>query len=560
MFGRSIRFWLLGLFSLLVLTIAVQGTLSMYRISAVNAGVDNLAGHWLPAVKAAKEINVIVARLRINQPRFMTAVSDAERSAIEQDREARLKELDAARKTYSSLVTNDDAQRIFASFSQTWEKFNAMHSTLFAAARAGRADEATALFRGPLQELFRQINGDMDRLVAISETGATQAAAAASESYSTAWFATLVTLVLAIVAGIGAIVFSFVGIVRPIGAITASMGALAGGDTKTEIPFATRKDEIGRMATAVVVFKNNMVRARELEADAAAVKERNDRQRKADMQKLADQFHAAVGGIIDTVSTASREMETAAGTLSKTAEVTQDLSGSVAASSKQASDNVQTVAAAAEEITASVNEISRRIQESSEIAADAVRQAQETDGRINDLSQAAGRIGDVVKLISDIAAQTNLLALNATIEAARAGEAGRGFAVVAQEVKALAAQTGKATEEISAQIAGMQATTQDSVAAMRGISATIGRISEITSTIAAAIHEQGAATEEISRNVQQAAAGTAQVASSITDVSHGANQTGAASSQVLSSAQSLSHESTRLKSEVDKFLSTVRAA
>jgi methyl-accepting chemotaxis protein len=303
-----------------------------------------------------------------------------------------------------------------------------------------------------------------------------------------------------------------------------------------------------------------MVKARELEAEAAALKESNEHQRKTDMKRLADEFQGAVGGIIEAVSTASSEMEAAAGTLKKTAEATQELSGSAATASEQASGNVQSVAAATEEMTQSVNEISRQIQESSVIAAEAVKQAQQTDSSINELSQAASRIGDVVKLISDIASQTNLLALNATIEAARAGEAGRGFAVVATEVKQLAAQTAKATEEIGTQIAGMQATTQDSVAAIGAIGTTIGRISEITSVIAAAIQEQGAATQEISRNVQQAAVGTSQVASNIIDVSRGASQTGSASMQVLSSAQSLSSESKHLKAEVDKFLSTVRAA
>jgi methyl-accepting chemotaxis protein len=232
----------------------------------------------------------------------------------------------------------------------------------------------------------------------------------------------------------------------------------------------------------------------------------------------------------------------------------------VASASEEASSNVQTVASAAEEMSASVSEVGRQVQESSRIAGEAVRQAEKTDARIAQLSQAAGRIGDVVKLITAIAEQTNLLALNATIEAARAGEAGRGFAVVAQEVKALAAQTAKATDEISTQIAGMQTATLESVGAIKEIGATITRISEIATTIAAAVEEQGAATSEIARNVGEAARGTSQVAANIGDVNRGATETGSASTQVLASAQSLSRDSSRLKSELEAFLSTVRAA
>ena len=249
--------------------------------------------------------------------------------------------------------------------------------------------------------------------------------------------------------------------------------------------------------------------------------------------------------------------------------MTEDDSSSVAeatdctlvdASSEAASTNVGSVAAATEEMTGSVNEIARQVQESSKIAAEAVEQTGKTDARIAELSVAASRIGDVVKLITAIAEQTNLLALNATIEAARAGEAGRGFAVVASEVKQLATQTAKATDEIGAQISSMQAATQESVTAIKEISGTIGRMSDIATLIAAAVEEQGAATQEISRNVAQAAHGTAQVATNITDVSRGANDTGMASSRVLSSAQALSRESGRLKSEVEKFVRTVRAA
>jgi methyl-accepting chemotaxis protein len=278
------------------------------------------------------------------------------------------------------------------------------------------------------------------------------------------------------------------------------------------------------------------------------------------MRKLADEFETAVGEIVRTVSSASMELEASATTLTRNAEQTQQLSGRVEAASEEASSNVKSVAAATEEMAASIAEISRQVQESNRIAGEAVKQAEVTDTRINELSKAALRIGDVVNLITTIAEQTNLLALNATIEAARAGESGRGFAVVAQEVKALAAQTAKATNEISSQIAGMQVATQDSVLAIKQIGTTIGRISEIAAMIAASVDQQGGATQEIARNVEQAAQGTSEVATNIVDVNKGARGTGSASAQVLSSAQSLSGESNRLKLEVGRFLDTVRAA
>jgi methyl-accepting chemotaxis protein len=283
-------------------------------------------------------------------------------------------------------------------------------------------------------------------------------------------------------------------------------------------------------------------------------------QRRTEMRKLADEFEAAVGEIVQTVSSASTELEASATTLTRTAEQTQQLSGRVEAASEEASSNVKSVAAATEEMTASIVEISRQVRESNRIAGEAVNQAVVTDARINELSKAALRIGDVVNLITTIAEQTNLLALNATIEAARAGESGRGFAVVAQEVKALAAQTASATKEIGSQIAGMQVATQDSVLAIKQIGATIGRISEIAATIASSVDQQDGATQEIARNVEQAAQGTSEVATNIVDVNRGARETGSASAQVLSSAQSLSGESNRLRLEVGKFLDTVRAA
>jgi methyl-accepting chemotaxis protein len=348
---------------------------------------------------------------------------------------------------------------------------------------------------------------------------------------------------------------------NPLSAMTAAMIELAKGNFAVVLPGLGRPDEIGEIAQAVETFKVNAEQRARDEAEAKIKQDQAAAQRrKADMIKMADDFEGAVGEIVETVSSASTELEASASTLTSTAVRSQELATMVAAASEEASTNVQSVASATEELTSSVNEISRQVQESARMANEAVDQARATNDRVGELSKAAARIGDVVELINTIAGQTNLLALNATIEAARAGEAGRGFAVVASEVKALAEQTAKATGEIGQQIAGIQSATQESVGAIKEISGTIERLSEISSTIAAAVEEQGAATQEISRNVQQAAQGTMQVSSHISDVQHGSSETGSASSQVLSAAQSLSGESNRLKLEVGKFLNSVRAA
>ncbi len=395
-----------------------------------------------------------------------------------------------------------------------------------------------------------------------------QAARVASEARATAiidgafWelmvAAALLTAGLAI--AIGSMLAVIMRVTRPLTTLSIVVQRLADNDTAVEIPEMRRSDELGSMAAALAIFKKNIIDASRLHGEQADHEQRQSQQRKADMVKLANDFEGAVGEIVETVSSASTELEASAGTLTSTAECAQELTTMVAAASEEASTNVQSVASATEEMSSSVNEISRQVQDSARMANEAVDQARNTTNRVSELSKAAARIGDVVELINTIAGQTNLLALNATIEAARAGEAGRGFAVVASEVKALAEQTAKATGEIGQQISGIQAATQESVNAIKEISGTIEKLSEISSTIAAAVEEQGAATQEISRNVQQAAHGTQQVSSHITDVQRGASETGSASSQVLAAAQSLSGDSKRLKLEVGKFLNSVRAA
>ena len=367
-----------------------------------------------------------------------------------------------------------------------------------------------------------------------------------------------IPLIILSVVFLGALVARSIS--RPIVRMTEAMTELANGNVKIVPPGVGRKDEVGAMASAVQVFRDNMIEAERLRTEQTEAEKRASGEKRATLHTFATEFQTAVGNVVDLVSSASTELEAAAQTLTKTAGTTQTLSTNVAGASDQASENMQSVAAATEELAASVGGIMRQVQESSKIAADAVRQAQQTDARMSALSKASARIGEAVKIISAIAEQTNLLALNATIEAARAGDAGKGFAVVAAEVKALASQTAKATDEIGQQIAGIQTATQESVAYSQEINTTINRISEISSMIASAIEEQGAAMQGIARNVQQAASRTAQVASNITEVNRGASETGSASAQVLSSAQGLSTESVRLKSEVEKFLAKVRAA
>ena len=417
-------------------------------------------------------------------------------------------------------------------------------------------DEADALLAGKAGELFAAAKQDLDKLVAIQIKEAKAEYDAAERQYTMiVGFGIGLLLTGLLLAGwLGLQTIRAVG--RPIEQLNGLMAKIAQGEFNSRVA-VERDDEIG------IALRNVQAMQAKLGFDREEQKDTEKRiavQRKLDMQKLANDFEGAVGEIIETVSSASTELEASAGTLTATAVRAQEITTTVAAASEEASTNVQSVASATEEMASSVNEISRQVQESARMAGEAVEQARITNDRVSELSKAAARIGDVVELINTIAGQTNLLALNATIEAARAGEAGRGFAVVASEVKALAEQTAKATGEIGQQITGIQAATQDSVNSIKEISGTIEKLSEISSTIAAAVEEQGAATQEISRNVQQAAQGTQQVSSNITDVQRGASETGSASSQVLSAAQSLSSDSNRLKLEVGKFLDTVRAA
>ena len=365
--------------------------------------------------------------------------------------------------------------------------------------------------------------------------------------------------ILTATAAAGLAIYIGRSISRPIATLCGTMRILTGGDTAVTIPFTTWRHETGEIAKAIDVFKQNIVRA-----DRLVSEQRAERETKATRQTAIEghiaTFESRVRGTLSMLASAATEMRVTSQSMSATAKETSDRATTVAEAAEQASDNVRTVATATEELSSSAAEIGRQVDRSTKIAGEAVDEANHTNTIVLGLSTAAQKIGDVVKLISDIASQTNLLALNATIEAARAGDAGKGFAVVANEVKSLANQTAKATEEISSQVAAMQGATSKAVAAIRSIGGTIGSINEIAATIASAVQEQDAVTQQIARNVQEAAKGTGHVSSNITGVNQAAAETGASSNQVLSSAEELGRQAETLRADVDNFLARVRGA
>lgn len=409
-----------------------------------------------------------------------------------------------------------------------------------------------------LNAVYQEMAAPSQALHTFASEGLAEAKEAASQSEQASSLFMLVATV-----GVGVIllvlgVLVMRSIVGPLGRITTVTAQLADGNRGVDIPATENTDEVGRLARALLVFRDNLEETEKLRLEQEATEQFNIEKQRADRIELADRFEAKIGTIVHTVASAVSELHASSQSMTTTAENTSTQSTTVAAAAEEASVNVQTVASAAEELSASISEIERQVSESSKIASAAVLDAQSTDQKIQGLAEAANRIGEVVSLITDIADQTNLLALNATIEAARAGDAGKGFAVVASEVKNLANQTAKATEEIGTQIGGIQLATQESVAAIQNIGVTISQIDEIASGISVAVQEQGAATSEIAQSVEQAAIGTNQVSSTISTVTQGANETGAAASQINSAAAELAEQSEVLNKEVGDFLDQVR--
>ena len=557
----SIRLKIISVIAFLLAVMTGLGLLAIRSMQTINGHTVEIASNWLPSVRALGQMRADINMYRLTLRAHVMALTPAEKAGVDQRMAGVLDTIKKDREAYQVLISAPEERALYDQWVAAWDKYMVEAGRVIDISRksVGRLpDDVEGMFKTvgvPATESDNLLTKAID----LNNRGADTATREAAEGYNGSFWIVLCILGAAVVAGIGVGFYLVRDVSSGIASIITPMQSLSAGDLSAEVSHCGDATEIGAMADALQLFKEALIAKRA--ADEAAAREAEakiERGRRVDSITLS--FEKAVGEIVETVSSASTELEQSAGMLSSTASHAQEISTAVAAASEEASANVASVASATEQLSSSITEISRQVQESARMAADAVDQARLTNDRVGELSKAAARIGDVVELINSIAGQTNLLALNATIEAARAGEAGRGFAVVASEVKALAEQTAKATGEIGQQISGIQSATQESVGAIRAISGTIERLSEISSAIAAAVEEQGAATQEISRNVQQASQGTQQVSSNVADVQRGATETGTASSHVFSAARSLSSDSERLNREVANFLASVRAA
>ncbi|MDQ2104371.1 methyl-accepting chemotaxis protein [Azospirillum isscasi] len=545
--------------AILGLVAAVVGGVGFIGMQTYDDKVDSIQ-NWSERALLSERINGVIYKVVMDSRGVYAADTTADATPYARNILSVTKDLDRLMAQLEALLPPEDK----AGFGAAQKTAHAFVEHRNEVARLGmEASPAKAREHGDTNE-GRAIRNTLGQLMEAASERNMQGIDKANEELGVLnSLMTTLMLVVGIGGGLGALVLSImvarIGISVPIARITDVMERLARGDTSVAVPGLGRGDEIGGMAKAVGVFKDNAVdRDRMMAAEEA--ERRAKELRTHAVEELVQSFDRNVSGILRTVASAATELEATAQSMLTTADRTKGQAANTAAAAEQASVNVQTVAAATNELTASINEISGQVTRSTSIAGHAVGEAQQTNERVQGLVAQAQRIGDVVKLITDIASQTNLLALNATIEAARAGEAGKGFAVVASEVKNLANQTAKATDEIAAQIASMQEATGGAAAAINGIGDTIGTISEIATIIASAIEEQGSATGEIARNVQEAAHSTHLVTTNITEVSDGATQTGSAATEVLGAAGELSRQSEALRTEVERFLAGIRAA
>jgi len=635
----KLKYKFFGLVALLLMVTLVVSGYSVYTMAKIGGEIEGIAQEDIPVMKIITKITIHQLEQAIlferglavggelaSDPGQLKHFKEVEKEFAElgQKVAGEMKQAEKLLEEAAKNAHSEEAKKEFNHLFTLVKKIDAEHEAYeqlveHTLSAIGKGD-LTQLPKvvGEIEGAQNKINKELKTVLEEIESFTEKAILTADEhEKSGLWAMGIITLIATLVGLAGAMVL-VCSTANPVIEMTDAMQRLADGDKTIDIPALGRGDEIGSMASAVQVFKENMIKNEELLAaqeeqrledekraarDAEAERKREEDERKreaadaederqreaaeaeaerkrdeeeaaaeverehkavegkrAEMNKMADDFQASVGQVVETVMSSSAQMQSSAEAMSSTAEETNSQSMAVAAAAEQASVNVQTVASAAEELSASINEITRQVSQSAEVASNAVQEAERTNQQVQGLANAAEKIGEVVSLISDIAEQTNLLALNATIEAARAGDAGKGFAVVANEVKSLASQTAKATSDIEEQIGSIQAATREAVSAIQGIGATISEVNAITTAIASAVEEQSAATQEIARNVEEAATGTQEVTANISGVTKAAGETGQAASQILLASSGMGEQSKKLREEVSKFLDTVRAA
>ncbi|CCG42710.1 methyl-accepting chemotaxis protein [Magnetospirillum molischianum] len=546
-------------FAVVMVVVVINTGVSLVKMAAMDQASEEVINNLMPSATALGGLETLVVEHRLHELAHVIATTTDEMKKQETNINNRRNQIAEILRTYTTMIISPEEQEIYDKFYRSWEIYIPASEKALDLSRRGLKQEARATQLSEGLSTYGEARKNLVAAITFNTKTAGTVGQEAKKSYHQAQITAFVSLGL-LLALIGLLALGLQkSVAAPIGEMTGAMRRLADGDKTIEIPARDRGDEIGQMAEAVQVFKDNAIISDRMAAEREVEQSTREARGKR-IESLTGEFDRAIASVVDLLSDSASQMEQTAQGLTGNAERANHQAATVAAATEEASASVQTVASAAEELSASIMEIGRQVEQSARISYTASEEAGRTNDTVRGLAEASGRIGVVVNLINDIASQTNLLALNATIEAARAGDAGKGFAVVAGEVKHLANQTSKATEEIGAQIGAVQTATGAAVTAIAGIVNRIEEIKTIAGAIAAAVEEQSAATADIARNVQQAAQGTNQVSSNIGGVSQSAAETGEAAALVLTSARTLSRESQQMKAVVIRFLQDVRSA